>query len=232
MPRLVLDRVHRPVASTAERMVAPRGPLTGRGHRRGDGDRAREEVLVPGVVKVPPGRDVPRLGRAHLEQAGELCRRGDVLAGHAFTARASCSTRAPATSMPGGLLETLPPRDAVHLEHVHRAVAGRQQIDARVLRADRRRGSDRERRPFLRQPHRTRGAAPRQVGAPALGPALDRPEDPAADHEGADVAPFVVDGALEVVDAPDLLDRAEHPEGHLLVAHPHHARVPSSRTAV
>ena len=59
-----------------------------------------------------------------------------------------------------------------------------------------------------------------QVGPPPVGPPLDGGQHPASDDEGAEVAALVVHGALQIVDAADLLDRLEHPECHVLVADP------------
>ncbi len=99
MPRLVFDPVQREVASVAARMVAPSGRCAGVGEHRADRDRARQEILVAGVVEMALGGDVARLGRAHFEQAGELRRGRDLLPGHG-PRRARWSTSAPATSIP------------------------------------------------------------------------------------------------------------------------------------
>src|ERR687889_130784 len=50
---------------------------------------------------------------------------------------------------------------------------------------------------------RTGSAAAREVGPPPGRAALDGGEDPAAHHEGSDVAAVMMDGPLEVVDPAD-----------------------------
>ena len=72
MPRLVLDLVQRRVSSTARRTIAPTRLASGIHERRSDRNCAGKEILVSSIVKMALGRDVPRLGSAHLQQAGQL----------------------------------------------------------------------------------------------------------------------------------------------------------------
>ena len=73
IPRLVLDRVQRRVASIARRTVVPEGPFTGAGQGAGPIATALARKSSYRVSwKWCSRRDISRLRRAHLEQAGEL----------------------------------------------------------------------------------------------------------------------------------------------------------------
>ena len=75
---------------------------------------------------------------------------------------------------------------------------------------------------MIRQGDRAGRSAARQVRPPSIGAALDGTEHSSANNKRAHVHTVVLDGALEVVHAPDLLDGAEHTVRHLLIVHPHH----------
>ena len=168
MPRLVFERGPPARRLTAARIVAPSGALAGRREGRADRHGARQEVLVARVVEVAPGRDVARLGRADLEQAGELTGGGH-LVGRVHAARAGELVDHGAGHVdPGRRLQALPAGNPVDLEHVHRAVARRQQVDAGVLGADRRRRPHGERAPCLGELDGPRRPAAGEVRAPAV----------------------------------------------------------------
>ena len=88
--------------------------------------------------------------------------------------RSRCSTSAAATSTPVARSTPVPAGDAVDLEHEVAPVGGAQQVDAGVVRAERRRGPHAQLGALVLQLDGPGARAAREVRAPAVADALDR----------------------------------------------------------
>ena len=186
-------------------------------------------MFVRDVIESPARRDVAGLRRGRLEETRQLRRRRDICSRdrtgrHVDDGNTAHAGRLSADVESCRAPQSPPTGNAIHLEHEHFTIHGRDQIHARIVRTDHCCGAHGELLPGswqLEWPHRT---AARHVAAPlACGrQPLDRTEHPATDDKGTDVAAAVVDGALHVEDRAHLLERPHDTQRHLGIADPHH----------
>lgn len=132
---------------------------------------------------------------------------------------------ASATSIPSDL-QSVPSRNAVHLQDEHRAVGCGQQIDPRIVGTNDVGSANRELRPFRGKREGSGPTAARVVRSPyrpALGwSPLHRAEHAIANDECAHIAPAVIDRSLEIVHRVNGIERPEDTPRHLLVGDAHH----------